>query len=97
MVLSTPPTVGLEDVAQAVLNEADRGPLWFQLYRLPDRDFVRHLVQRAEHAGFEALVLTVDAPVQGPRDRERRSGYSRPTAFQAVNLLGRQVPPAPRC
>jgi 4-hydroxymandelate oxidase len=91
-VLSCQATLPLEDVAQRVLDDADRGPLWFQLYLLPDRAFVQDLVQRAEAAGYEALVLTVDAPVQGARDRERRAGYRRPAQFQAVNLAGRKLP-----
>jgi 4-hydroxymandelate oxidase len=49
-------------------------------------------VQRAEAAGFEALVLTVDAPVQGARDRERRAGFRRPADVTAVNLAGRVAP-----
>ena len=93
LVLSTQATAPLEEVARLTLDEAGRGPLWFQLYLLPDRDFMRGLVQRAEAAGYEALVLTVDAPVQGVRDRERRSGHRRPAQFQAVNLIGRKLPP----
>ncbi|QCB48628.1 alpha-hydroxy acid oxidase [Hydrogenophaga sp. PAMC20947] len=95
MVLSTQATTLLEDVAQLVLTEPSRGPLWFQLYMLPDRAFVRKLIQRVETAGYEALVLTVDAPVQGARERERRTGYRRPPELAAVNLAGR-VAPRPR-
>ncbi|MEY8879056.1 MAG: alpha-hydroxy-acid oxidizing protein, partial [Leptothrix sp. (in: b-proteobacteria)] len=67
MVLSTQASTRLEDVARIFLDEPDplRGPLWFQLYLQHDRGFTRELVQRAEAAGFEALVLTVDAPVHG--------------------------------
>ena len=72
-VLSTQASTPLEDVARTVLGEPERGPLWFQLYLQPDRSFTRALVQRAEAAGYEALVLTVDAPVNGARDRERRT------------------------
>jgi 4-hydroxymandelate oxidase len=90
MVLSTQSNCLLEDVARLVLADADRGPLWFQLYLLPDRGFVRELLSRVEAAGFEALVLTVDAPVQGARDRERRAGFKRPAHLPAVNLAGRQ-------
>jgi 4-hydroxymandelate oxidase len=93
LVLSTQATVPLEDVARIVQDDADRGPLWFQLYMLPDRGFVKTLIERVERAGFEVLVLTVDAPVQGARDRERRTGYRRPGDFKAVNLAGRVVPP----
>lgn len=92
LVLSTQASTPLEDVARLMLSETERGPLWFQLYLLPDRGFVRELVQRVEAAGYEALVLTVDAPVQGARDRERRAGYRRPAGVTAVNLAGRRVP-----
>lgn len=96
LVLSTQASVPLEDVARAVLGDADRGPLWFQLYLQPDRGFTRELVQRAEAAGYEALVLTVDAPTSGARDRERRTGFHLPPGMRAVNLDGMPVPPPPR-
>lgn len=95
MVLSSQASTRLEDVAQAIVSEPGRGPLWMQLYLQPDRNFTRELVQRAEAAGFEALVLTVDAPVQGSRDEERRSGFQLPAGISAVNLQG-QRPPEPR-
>ena len=94
LVLSTQSSVRLEDVAQAVRGEADRGPLWFQLYLQPDRGFTRELLQRAEDSGYEALVLTVDAPVHGARDRERRAGFRLPPGVRAVNLDGWSPPPA---
>jgi 4-hydroxymandelate oxidase len=90
-VLSTQASTPLETVARLVLEEPQRGPLWFQLYLQPDRGFTRELVQRAEHAGYEALVLTVDAPVSGVRDRERRARFSLPAGITAVNLRG--LPP----
>jgi 4-hydroxymandelate oxidase len=93
MVLSCQASTSLESVAELMLAEPEHGPLWFQLYMLPDRGFVQALVQRAEAAGYEALVLTVDAPVQGPRDRERRTGHKRAPDITAVNLNGRVVPP----
>lgn len=95
MVLSSQASTPLEDVAQAVVAEPDRGPLWMQLYLQPDRGFTQELVQRAEAAGYEALVLTVDAPVQGSRDEERRTGFQLPPDVSAVNLQG-QRSPAPR-
>jgi 4-hydroxymandelate oxidase len=85
-VLSTQASMPLEDVARAVLGEPGRGPLWFQLYLQRDRGATRALVQRAEAAGYEALVLTVDAPVGGARDRERRAGFRLPPGITAVNL-----------
>lgn len=70
------------------------GPLWFQLYWQPDRQVMQQLVERAEAAGFEALVLTVDAPVHGARDRERRAGFVLPAGVRAVNLPA--APEAPK-
>ena len=95
VVLSTQASMPLEAVAQAVLPDAGRGPLWFQLYLQPDRSFTRALVQRAEAAGYEALVLTVDAPTSGARDRERRAGFHLPAGVGPVNLAGLQSPPSP--
>ncbi|MDO8720108.1 MAG: alpha-hydroxy acid oxidase [Polaromonas sp.] len=94
LVLSTQASMPLETVAKAFLGEAQRGPLWFQLYLQHDRGFTRELVQRAENAGYEALVLTVDAPTSGARDRERRAGFCLPPHISAVNLEGLQ-PPSP--
>ena len=96
MVLSTQASVALETVAhafhEAVKNEPGRGPLWFQLYMFHDRAFTRALVQRAEAAGFEALVVTVDAPTSGYRDRERRVNFRLPLGVSAVNLAGLSTP-----
>lgn len=95
VVLSTQASVSLESIAQAVLPDPGRGPLWFQLYLQPDRGLTRALAQRAEAAGFEALVLTVDAPASGARDRERRTGFRLPPGIGPVNLAGMQAPPTP--
>jgi 4-hydroxymandelate oxidase len=92
MVLSTQASTPLEDVARLVLAESARGPLWFQLYLQADRGFTREIVQRAEAAGYEALVLTVDAPVNGARDRERRAGFALPPGISAINLQGLREP-----
>jgi 4-hydroxymandelate oxidase len=93
LVLSTQASMPLEAIARAVLSDAGRGPLWFQLYMQHDRGFTQELVQRAEAAGYEALVLTVDAPSSGARDRERRAGFRLPPGIGAVNLA--HLPPAP--
>ncbi|MDW5441954.1 alpha-hydroxy acid oxidase [Polaromonas sp. SM01] len=92
LVLSTQSSTPLESVARAVLSEAQRGPLWFQLYMQHDRGFTRELVKRAEQAGYEALVLTVDASCSGARDRERRAGFCLPPHISAVNLKGLGAP-----
>lgn len=80
-VLSTSATSSIEDVAAATTK-----PLWFQLYTQPDRGFTRDLVLRAQTARYEALVVTVDTPVLGPRYREIRSHFSLPPGMERVNL-----------
>ncbi len=95
LVLSAQASLPMDQVAHCVLPESGRGPLWFQLYVLADRAQTLQLVQRAEQSGFEALVLTVDAPVNGARDHERRAGFRLPAGIEAVNLQGLQMP-APR-
>lgn len=72
MVLSQQTNTPLEAIAQLTLPARGRGPLWFQLYHTGDRPATLALAQQAADAGYDALVLTVDAPVQGVRDRERR-------------------------
>ena len=94
MVFSTQASAPMDEIATTFLPEPGRGPLWFQLYLQPDRGFTRELVGRAEAAGFEALVLTVDAPVQGSRDAERRANFRLPADVSAVNLAGMRPPPA---
>jgi L-lactate dehydrogenase (cytochrome) len=54
---------------------------WFQLYLWRDREASAAMVQRARDAGYEALVLTVDTPVAGPRLRDVRNGFSIPPAL----------------
>ena len=60
---------------------------WFQLYVYRDKSVSEALVARAEAAGCGALVLTVDAPVLGKRERDMRSGFHLPPGFQAANML----------
>jgi 4-hydroxymandelate oxidase len=86
MVLATQSGTPLEDVAGIFLPEAVRGPLWFQLYGFGDRAWMRAMAARAHRAGYDALVLTVDAPVQGVRDAERRAGFALPPGFPAPHL-----------
>lgn len=83
MIVSTQSTVLLEDLAREA-----QAPLWFQLYVQRDRALTQSLVARAEAAGFEAIVVTVDAPVLGPRNREQRSGFRLMSGVEAVNLRG---------
>jgi len=79
--LSTMASRSIEDVAAAALD-ATR---WFQLYLQADRDVSRSLVERAATAGYGAIVLTVDLPVMGYRERDLRNGFDLPDLgnFQA--------------
>lgn len=83
MVVSMHASETLEDIAHIA-----QAPLWFQLYLQHDRGFVGELLQRVTDAGYRALVVTVDAPVNGPRNREQRAGFSLPPDVEAVNLRG---------
>jgi 4-hydroxymandelate oxidase len=73
--LSTTSSMSLEDVAAAA-PDAER---WFQLYVIGGMGYSRQLVERAEAAGYRALVLTVDLPVLGRRERDVRSGFELPS------------------
>ncbi|MBQ0929447.1 alpha-hydroxy-acid oxidizing protein [Ideonella sp. 4Y16] len=86
MVLSGQSSVEVERVAAAFAREPGAGPLWFQLHAQPDPGLTRALAQRAQAAGCQAIVLTVDAPVHGVRDRERRAGFRLPAGVRAVHL-----------
>ena len=68
--LSTMGTTSIEALAEATPD----GRRWFQLYLWRDREASRDFVARAKAAGYEALVLTVDTPVPGPRLRDVRNG-----------------------
>ena len=92
VVLSAQASLPMEDIAAPMLADPQAGPLWFQLYWRDDRDFMRALLRRIEAAGYQALVLTVDAPVHGARDRERRSGFKLLDDIRAVNLGGIKRP-----
>jgi L-lactate dehydrogenase (cytochrome) len=88
--LSTLGTMSIEDVAAA----APAARKWFQLYVWRDRDAGEDLMHRAKAAGFEALILTVDAPVAGARLRDLRNGFSIPPALTAKTVFGAAVHPA---
>ncbi len=84
MTASTVSTRPLEEIAQAA-----RGPLWFQLYLYDTLKSAAWLVQRAEAAGYKAIVLTVDTPLLGNRERDRRHNMPipPPPLFEA-NYVG---------
>jgi 4-hydroxymandelate oxidase len=79
---------------ESVFAEAG-SPRWFQLYMYKDRGITRELVQRAEAAGAEAIVLTVDAPGLGTRERDARNSFRLPEGLGVENLapLGKSAFP----
>lgn len=82
MIASTLATTTLEEVASAA-----PGPKWFQLYVHRDREFTKALVERAEAAGYEGIVLTVDTPLLGRRIRDERNGFCLPDGLAMANLV----------
>lgn len=72
-VTSSGSSVSLEDVAAAVPS-----PQWFQLYPWGDRSTIEYLIGRAKQAGFAVMVVTVDVPVLGARERDLRNGLTVP-------------------
>ncbi|KJH83324.1 FMN-dependent L-lactate dehydrogenase LldD [Pseudomonas sp. KSR10] len=73
--LSTVSVCPIEEVAPAIQR-----PMWFQLYVLKDRGFMKNALERAKAAGVTTLVFTVDMPTPGARYRDAHSGMSGPNA-----------------
>jgi 4-hydroxymandelate oxidase len=71
----------IEDVAGASSSS-----LWLQLYWLQRRDVMRTLAERAERAGYDAIMLTVDVPRMGRRWRDMRNGFTIGGGVAAVNI-----------
>jgi isopentenyl diphosphate isomerase/L-lactate dehydrogenase-like FMN-dependent dehydrogenase len=80
MVASTSSTRSLEDIARAT-----NGPLWFQLY-FHDRESSEELIHRATAAGYCALVVTVDSPRWGRKERTMRSSFRLPPHLHKANF-----------
>ncbi|WNG35594.1 alpha-hydroxy-acid oxidizing protein [Archangium minus] len=72
MTVSMASTTAIEEIAEASAG----GTLWFQLYLQPDLGFTEALIRRVEAAGCKALVVTVDSPVFGRRERDLRNGFT---------------------
>ena len=81
--LSTLGTSSIEEVRAA----NPHGRNWFQLYVMRKREISYGLVERAEQAGFDTLMFTVDTPVAGARLRDRRNGFSIPPQITAGTVL----------
>lgn len=82
MVLSSLSNTTVEEVTAAA-----SAPIWFQLYINKDRVFTRELVARVEKSGCAALVVTVDTPEWGRRERDVRNGFHLPPGLSAINLI----------
>jgi L-lactate dehydrogenase (cytochrome) len=81
--LSTLGTTSVERVAEAGAG----GRHWFQLYMWNDRDRSMQLVERAVKAGYDTLLVTVDAPVAGARLRDKRNGFTIPPALTLRTVI----------
>ncbi|MEO6695130.1 MAG: alpha-hydroxy acid oxidase [Ignavibacteria bacterium] len=81
MILSTLSNSAVEEVVKASSK-----PVWFQLYVFKDRVITKALIERAEAAGCKAIVLTVDAPLLGTRERDVRNRFNLPDGVTVKNL-----------
>ena len=87
--LSSTATASIEQIAKAA-----PGRLWFQAYILRNKPFLEKLIARALAADYEALVITVDLPVGGKRERDYRNDFSIPFGFTIKNMLDFGLHPA---
>ena len=82
----------MEEVATAIKNS----PRWFQLYLNKDPEVNKQLLLRAGKAGYSAIVLTVDLPVLGIRDRNIRNSFTLPTDLNRPNVSSERYVAATR-
>ena len=87
MVLSSGANTSVEDVMSVATQ-----PLWFQLYVAKDRGLARALVQRVQAAGAKALCVTVDSPLDGPRNRQNRTPLVTPSGVGYPHYVGIREP-----
>jgi 4-hydroxymandelate oxidase len=89
-VVSSFTTTPIEEIAKVATQ-----PLWFQLYVRDDRAFTKDVVQKAEAQGCRALCVTVDTPVSGARNRQKRAKFKLPDDVNAPYMvsLGAQKTP----
>lgn len=79
--LSTLASATIEDIAQHT-----NGPKWFQVYVWKDRALVEQAMERARAAGFTGLILTVDVPVAGNRERDHLNAFTIPPKINAKTI-----------
>jgi L-lactate dehydrogenase (cytochrome) len=80
--ISTASSYTVEEIADAAT-----GPLWFQIYLWKSDEVVKGLIDRAAAAGYKALVLTIDVPATGNRERDLRNGIALPPRLSLGNAL----------
>ena len=81
--LSTVGATSIEDVAKAC-----SGPKCFQIYVMKDRGLTHEFIQRCKDANYDSLMLTVDIPVAGYRERELRYGFTLPPKLNLAGVIG---------
>jgi len=81
-VVSSFTTTPIEEIAKVATQ-----PLWFQLYLVHDKSFVKDLIQKVEAQGIKALCVTVDTPVTGARNRQERIKFKLPAELNALYMV----------
>jgi len=81
-VVSSFTTTPIEEIAKVATQ-----PLWFQLYLVHDKSFVKDLIQKVEAQGIKALCVTVDTPVTGARNRQERIKFKLPAELNAPYMV----------
>jgi 4-hydroxymandelate oxidase len=76
----------VSNCSMETIAKASAGPKWFQLYVYRDKEITRGLVERAVAAGYSALCLTVDTPLAGNRERDRRNELRMPAHLELGNF-----------
>ena len=87
--LSTMSICSIEDVA----THSD-APFWFQLYVMRDHDFSKRLIERAKHAGCNALMLTLDLQILGQRHKDVKNGLTAPPKLTLKNIANMATKPS---
>ena len=85
-IISSYTTTPLEEIAQAATH-----PLWFQMYVRDDREKTKEIIQKAESLGCKALIITVDTPVAGVRNREQRINFKLPETLHGPYILDQPI------
>lgn len=87
LISSTLSSFSLEDIASTAASDK-----WFQLYFQPQREITLDLLRRAEQAGYTAIVVTLDAPIQAQSLRSRRAAFAMPVECVPANLQNYPAP-----